>query len=80
MHNPGLPIPSEAQAQIFDKFYRLAGRAGDGRGTGLGLAICKGSAEAHGGRIWTRNEQGGVGFYVALPLGLEALPGRTASV
>jgi two-component system sensor histidine kinase KdpD len=71
VHNPGPAIPESEQQHIFDKFYRLGGLAGERRGTGLGLAICKGIAEAHGGRIWTRNESAGVAFYVALPISSE---------
>lgn len=78
VHNPGPPIPPAEQTRIFEKFYRLPGAANGARGTGLGLAICKGIVEAHGGRIWTTNEAGGVSFYVTLPLGEETM--ATASL
>jgi two-component system sensor histidine kinase KdpD len=63
---PGLP---EGELEhIFDKFYRLD-HAGVG-GTGLGLSIAQGIIEAHEGRIWARNrEGGGAVFTVALPAG-----------
>ena len=67
-HNIGPPIPPAEQQRVFDKFYRLQRGSADSGGTGLGLAICKGIVEAHAGRIWTRNEDGGVAFYVALPI------------
>jgi len=55
--------------RIFEKFYRLP-REGAGGGGGLGLAICRGIVEAHGGRIWAENrEGGGAVFRFALPLG-----------
>ena len=69
VHNPGPAIPEAEQQHIFDKFYRLGMAVAQSGGTGLGLAICKGIAEAHGGRMWCVNEQDGVAFYVALPVG-----------
>jgi signal transduction histidine kinase len=49
---PGIPV--EAQAHIFDRFYRAdaarSGGAGKG-GAGLGLAIAKWIAEIHGGKL-----------------------------
>jgi two-component system, OmpR family, sensor histidine kinase KdpD len=67
VHNAGPPIAPAEQRRIFDKFHHLhSGNPGSG-GTGLGLAICKGIVEAHGGQIWTRNEDAGVAFYVRLP-------------
>lgn len=62
-HGPGIP-PSELN-HIFESFYR--GKQGSNRcegtspneGSGLGLAVCKGFVEAHGGRIWAENQEGG---------------------
>jgi len=52
---------------VFEKFYQSA--AGGTRGVGLGLAICRNIIEAHGGRIWAANRQGGGAvFSFALPL------------
>jgi two-component system sensor histidine kinase KdpD len=65
----GPGIPGELMDRIFEKFYRLP-REGAGGGGGLGLAICRGIVEAHGGRIWAENrEGGGAVFRFALPLG-----------
>jgi two-component system sensor histidine kinase KdpD len=67
-NGPGLPPDSEAR--IFDKFFRGATVAPDGRrGVGLGLAICRAIVEAHGGRIAAANRaQGGAEFVITLPV------------
>jgi two-component system sensor histidine kinase KdpD len=57
---PGIPLAE--QEHIFDKFYRVLGKApmsAEKRGSGLGLAICRGLVEAHGGRIWIEGREGG---------------------
>ncbi len=67
---PGIAL--DEQEHIFDKFYRVLGKAqapGETRGSGLGLAICRGLVEAHGGRIWIESrEGGGAMFRFTLPL------------
>jgi two-component system sensor histidine kinase KdpD len=62
----GLGIPEGDVERVFDKFYRVQ-RPEQVTGTGLGLAISKGILEAHGGRIWARNRDGG-GTVVAIAL------------
>jgi two-component system sensor histidine kinase KdpD len=65
-HGPG--IPSAELDRIFEKFFRLA-REGATGGAGLGLAICRGVVEAHGGRIWAENRDGGGAvFHFTLPI------------
>ncbi len=66
----GIGIPSEAQARIFDRFYRTdEARTHCKKGTGLGLSICKWIAEAHHGRIEVQSRVGqGSQFSVLLPL------------
>ncbi len=66
----GIGIPPEAQARIFDRFYRTdTARAHAKKGTGLGLSICKWIAEAHHGRIEVQSAPGvGSKFTVVLPM------------
>lgn len=65
----GIGIPAEAQARIFDRFYRTDdARAHVPKGTGLGLSICKWIVEAHHGRIEVQSQVGeGSRFTVVLP-------------
>lgn len=67
---PGLPPGDEAR--IFEKFQRAPqGANGPSTGAGLGLAICRAIVEAHGGRIWAGNRDGGgAAFRFTLPLSL----------
>ena len=53
--------------RVFEKFYRLRARA-PRAASGLGLTICRGIVEAHGGRIWVEDrEGGGARFRFTLP-------------
>ncbi|HSM57684.1 MAG TPA: DUF4118 domain-containing protein [Candidatus Sulfomarinibacteraceae bacterium] len=64
----GPGIPPEQLERVFDKFVRLQ-EMEDAAGTGLGLSISRGIVEAHGGRLWAHNrEGGGAVLTVALPL------------
>jgi two-component system sensor histidine kinase KdpD len=64
---PGIPI--QAQAYLFDPFYRVIDGRPRPHGLGLGLAIVKGLVEAHRGRVWAENRAGGgARFSFTLPL------------
>ncbi len=64
---PGIPL--EAQARLFERFYRV--RRGDEKipGTGLGLAMVKSVVEQHGGKVFVRSEPGhGSIFGMIMPI------------
>lgn len=69
----GPGIPSVDLERIFDKFYRIKNiqtKSPHAPGSGLGLAVSRGMVEAHGGRIWAENREGGGAiFRFTLPVG-----------
>ena len=68
VRDTGPGISPEAQARIFERFYRAPSVAAEDRGTGLGLAIVKSVVEQHGGRVWVTSVVGqGSTFSVSLP-------------
>ncbi len=68
VHNTGPAIPPEAQARIFDRFYRVdSSHNREIEGNGLGLAIAQSIVEAHKGRISVHSAEGeGTTFTVVL--------------
>jgi PAS domain S-box-containing protein len=66
----GIGIPVEEQERLFERFFRAESATRLAiPGTGLGLTISKAIAEAHGGSISVRSEEGeGTTFSVVLPL------------
>jgi len=66
----GVGVPTEALAQIFDRFYRVdKARSRQLGSTGLGLAIVKSICTAYGGTITVKSAEGpGTVFRVELPL------------
>ncbi len=69
VEDTGIGIPAEAQAHIFDRFYRVdAARSRHTGGAGLGLSIALAIAQVHGGSIQVQSQLGkGSSFTVALP-------------
>ncbi len=64
----GPGIPAEALAQVFTPFFTTKPT-----GMGMGLAISRSIVEAHGGRIWAANtDGGGTAFRFTLPIAKEA--------
>ncbi|GAB4159243.1 MAG: ATP-binding protein [Candidatus Promineifilaceae bacterium] len=71
-NGPGLT--AEAQARVFDRFWRAdaarsraAKGSANGAGSGLGLSICRGIIHAHGGRIGVESQPGlGTTFWFEL--------------
>jgi K+-sensing histidine kinase KdpD len=70
----GPGIRAEVRDRVFEKFFRAMrdGDVSDRRvsGTGMGLAIARGIVEAHHGRIWVEEADGGRGarFVIELPI------------
>ena len=66
----GPGIPSEAQARLFDRFYRGAQDAESGPdGTGLGLSIARRAVEAnHGHLVLERTGPTGTTFRISMPI------------
>jgi signal transduction histidine kinase len=70
----GPGIAPEAQAHIFDRFYR-GDPAREGDGTGLGLALARSIAELHRGEIRLSSAPGlGTCFQVTLPVAARLSP------
>lgn len=73
VNDDGLGIEEEELDHVFDRFYRGAATAKEGRergtGLGLGLAIVREFARAHGGEATVRSRYGeGACFLVTLPV------------
>jgi len=65
VRDDGQGIDGELLPRIFTKFISKSEI-----GTGLGLYICKGIIEAHGGKMWAKNNSDGPGatFSFTIPI------------
>ncbi len=66
----GKGVPDDEKEKVFEMFHTTSiNKEYGGRGTGLGLYLCRSIAEAHGGRIYVRdNTPHGAIFGFALPI------------
>lgn len=64
----GSEISKKILDHIFEEFVTDTNVSNDSqKGIGLGLAICKAIIQAHGGKIWAKNEKDGACFIFTIP-------------
>ena len=64
----GSEISKNILDHIFEEFVTDTNVSNDSqKGIGLGLAICKAIIQAHGGKIWAKNEKDGACFIFTIP-------------
>jgi signal transduction histidine kinase len=70
IRDSGIGVPKQAQARLFEKFFRADNVATvETEGTGLGLYLVRLIMERCGGRVWCESEVGeGATFQFTLPL------------
>ncbi len=61
VNDNGPGIRPEYREHVFDRFAQVEARRQGSRGFGLGLAYCRSAINAHGGKIWAEEGEGGVG-------------------
>jgi two-component system sensor histidine kinase KdpD len=85
VEDQGPGIPRDLRQRVFEKFFHVRGKElGVGRpeGIGMGLSIAKGIVEAHGGRIWMEDGEGGEGVKVnfTVPVGDDETEVQTTAI
>ena len=75
-HGPG--IAPEHHKRVFERFYRVRSGTGSTRGSGIGLSLVKRIIEAHRGRAWVENADGG-GARVSFSIPFSSLAGGGAT-
>jgi len=85
VEDQGPGISRDLRERVFEKFFHVRGKQlGLGRpeGIGMGLSIAKGIVEAHGGRIWMEDGEGGKGVRVnfTVPVGDDEPEVRTIAI
>jgi len=63
----GAGLPVADRERLFEPFVRGAGNGERDDGAGLGLALCRAIVEAHGGRIWLADGEGGTRVRFVIP-------------
>jgi two-component system phosphate regulon sensor histidine kinase PhoR len=76
-HGPG--IPPEHHRRVFERFYRVRSGKVPTRGSGIGLSLVKRIVEAHLGRAWAENAEGG-GAVVSFSLPVAEFAGRDTPI
>jgi len=77
--NPARTIPANDLERLFDRFYRVdKSRSGKSNNVGLGLAIVKRLVNAHGGKVWVKQQDGRFQLFVALKTAKQKARGTPA--
>jgi two-component system sensor histidine kinase GlrK len=75
VEDQGPGVPAAHKEGIFEKFYQVRRHTKTkGQGVGLGLAIARKIVEAHGGRIWVEDGEGGGSRFQAIFPGAVSSP------
>ncbi|MGB3850897.1 MAG: response regulator [Tunicatimonas sp.] len=56
VYNPGMGIPPEDQARVFERFYQAKNEVTRSQGSGIGLSMTQGIIESHGYQITVASE------------------------
>ncbi|HPR33309.1 MAG TPA: two-component regulator propeller domain-containing protein, partial [Prolixibacteraceae bacterium] len=68
IENSGSRIDGQEIGHIFDRFYQSSNNK-LGSGSGIGLHLARMIVQLHHGKIFARNVENGVAFFVQIPLG-----------